>query len=100
MLVTPTGVPTAPDAVNEPIAQPSAAAPTVEAAPAAVLITTQQVLFGAAVVQGTRRAPLAGRIATVLRRMAADANKPRHPHPPRYYGYLEDARMAREMDRL
>lgn len=97
MLVTPTGLGAAPDA--PPTAQPSAAA-AVEAAPAEVLITTQQVLFGAAVVQGTRRAPLAGRIAAVLRRMAADANKPRHPHPPKYYGYIEDARMARAMDRL
>lgn len=98
MLVTPTGLRTAPDI--QPAAQPSSAAPTAEAAPAEVLITTQQVLFGAAIVQGARRAPLATRIGAALRRMAADANKPRHPHPPRYCGYLEDARMAREMYRL
>lgn len=93
MLVTPTGRRTAPD--TQPIAQP----PSVEAAPAEVLISTQQVLFGTAAVQGTRRAPLARRIATALRRMAADANQPRHPYL-RHYAYLEDARMAREMERL
>ncbi|OMB97039.1 hypothetical protein A5732_07490 [Mycobacterium colombiense] len=94
MLVTPTGPRTAP--VNEPIPQP----PSVEAAPAEVLISTQQVLFGTAAVQATRRAPLGGRIASALRRMAADANQPRHPHYPRNYTYIENARMAREMDRL
>lgn len=98
MLVTPTGLRPAPD--THPTAQPSSAAPTVEAAPTEVLITTQQVLFGAAVLRGTRPAPLASRIAAVLRRMAADANKPRRPYPPRHYRYIEDARMAREMDRL
>lgn len=97
MLVTPTGLRTAPDI--QPIAQPSSAAPSAEAAPAQVLISTQQVLFGTAV-QGTRRAPLAGRIAAALRRMAADANQPRHPHYPMRCAYIEDARMAREMDRL
>lgn len=100
MLVTPTGLRTSPRTANEPTAPPSSAAPSVEAAPAEVLITTQQVLFGAAVVQGTRRAPLARRIGAALRRLAANANTPRHPHPPRYYGYIEDARMARAMDRL
>jgi hypothetical protein len=101
MLVTPTGLRNPPETVNEPTAPPpSSAAPLVEAAPAEVLITTQQVLFGAAVVQGSRRVTLAGRIGAALRRMAAEANTPRHPHPPRYYGYIEDARMAREMDRL
>ncbi|HEX5256050.1 MAG TPA: hypothetical protein VFW69_19670 [Mycobacterium sp.] len=99
MLVTPTGLRTASDTVNEPIAQPSSAAPSAEAAPAEVLITTQQVLFGTAVAQGTRRAPLGSRIAAALRRMAADANRPRHPYL-RHYAYIEDARMAREMGRL
>ena len=97
MLVTPTGLRTAP--LTQPIPQPSAAAPAVEAAPAEVLISTQQVLFDTAVAARTRRAPLGGRIAAALRRMAADANKPRHPYL-RHYAYLESARMAREMDRL
>jgi hypothetical protein len=98
MLVTPTGLRTAP--VNEPIPQQAAAAPSVEAAPAEVLITTQQVLFGTAVAQGARRAPLGSRLAAALRRMAAEANQPRHPHYPRHCTYLEGARMAREMCRL
>ncbi len=97
MLVTPTGIRTAPN--TQPIPQPSSAAPSVEAASAEVLITTQQVLFDTAVVGRTRRAPLGSRIAASLRRMAADANRPRHPYV-RHYAYLEDARMARAMERL
>lgn len=100
MLVTPTGLRTAPDTVNELIPQPPSAAPSVEAAPAEVLISTQQVLFGTAAVQVTRRAPLGGRIAQALRRMAADAHQPRHPHYPAHDTFIEDARMAREMYRL
>lgn len=96
MLVTPTGLRTTPD--TEPIQQPSSA-PSVEAAPAEVLITTQQVLFDTAVVQRTRRAPLGSRMAAALRRMVADANQPRQPYL-RHYAYLENARMAREMERL
>jgi hypothetical protein len=95
MLVTSTGLRTAP----EPIPQPSSAAPAVEAAPAAVLISTQQVLFDTAVVQRTRRSPLRSRIAAGLRQMVADANRPRQPYL-RHYAYLENARMAREMERL
>ena len=100
MLVTPTGLRTAPETVNEPIQQQPAAAPSVEAAPAEVLITNQQVLFGTAVARGARRTPLGSRLAAALRRMAAEANQPRHPHYPRHYTYLEGARMAREMCRL
>jgi hypothetical protein len=99
MLVTPTGLRTAPDAVNEPITQPSSAAPSVEAAPAEILISTQQMLFDTAVVQRPRRAPLGGRIAAALRHVVTEANRPRHPYL-RHYAYIEDARMAREMDRL
>lgn len=100
MLVTPTGLRTTPGIANEPIAQQSSAALSVDAAPAEVLINAQQVLFGSAVVQGTRRAPLGSRLAAALRRMAAEANHPRHPHYPGHHAYLEGARMAREMYRL
>lgn len=97
MLVTSTGLRTAPD--TQPIPQPSSAAPAVEAAPTAVLISTQQVLFDTAVVQRTRRSPLGSRIGAALRQLVAEANRPRHPYL-RHYAYLEDARMAREMERL
>jgi hypothetical protein len=102
MLATSTGLNRTPDAVNESIPQPPAAAPSVEAASAEVLISTQQVLIGTAAAQGTRHAHigLAGRIAAAVRRMAAEANQPRLPHYPRQYGYIENARMAREMERL
>jgi hypothetical protein len=99
MLVTPTGLRTTPNTVNGPIPQTSSAGPSVKAATAEVLISTQQVLFGTAVVQDTRRAPLGSRIAATLRHMVADANRPRQPYL-RHYGYIEDARMARAMERL
>ena len=102
MLATSTGLNRTPDAVNESIPQPPAAAPTVEAASAEVLISTQQVLIGTAAAQARRhgRFDLANRIAATVRRVVAEANQPRRPHYPRQYGYIENARMAREMERL
>ncbi|MEB4208928.1 hypothetical protein [Mycobacterium sp. 94-17] len=76
MLLTPTGVRTASDTADEPIAQPSSAAPAIEAP------------------------SLGSRIAAALRRMVADANQPRRPHYLRHYAYLEDARLAHEMSML
>ena len=97
MLVTPTGLRTAPETVNEPIPQQSSAADWVECGtrggpdhyPAGPLRHRRRPA-------GTRRAPLGSRLAAALRRMAADANQPRHPHYLRHYTYLEGARMARE----
>jgi hypothetical protein len=97
MMVTSTGLRTAPD--TQAITRPSSAVPVDETAAAEVLISTQQVLFGTAVVQETRRSTFGSRIAAALRQMVADANRPRHPYL-RHYAYIEDARMAREMMRL
>lgn len=67
---------------------------------APVLITEQEVLFGT-------RSALSGRLSMPRRLFAAvrDAASswhlpPPHPHYPSDMGYLEQSRMAREMDRL
>ena len=74
-----------------------------------ILITEQEVAFSTAAALGTR--PRTSRwwikatrvIAAGLRpnflTSAADSRLPRRYYPPRY-DFIEDARMAREMDRL
>ncbi len=103
MLVSPTGLPSTTDPVDEPMPQRPPAAPSVEVSSTEVLITTQQVAFGTAAAVGVRRENIGGRLVAVVRRMFAtstDASRPRPQHHPKRYAYLEDALMAREMDRL
>jgi hypothetical protein len=80
MLVSPTGLAGTADPANESTSQP----PSVEPSPAEVLISTQQVVFGTAAALATRR---------------DSADRPRR-HYPRHYAFLENALMAREMERL
>ena len=107
MAVSATGLPNTVDPVVEPTPQPhtSAAptAPTPEASSTEVLISTQEVLFSTAAAVGVRRASIGDRFAAIMRRMFAtstDAARPRPTYEPRRYGFLENALMAREMDRL
>ncbi|TAM67876.1 hypothetical protein [Mycobacterium sp.] len=82
---------------------------TLEAAsPPPTLITEQQVAFATAAaapvpsptVRWWAKTIHAVRAASSMRRTPrAKAHRPR-PYYPRHYGYLENARMAREMDRL
>jgi hypothetical protein len=68
-----------------------------------VLITTQQVVFSTAAAVGVQRENIGGRIVAIMRRMFAtskDGSRPRPQYEPKRYGFLEDALMAREMDRL
>jgi hypothetical protein len=68
-----------------------------------VLITTQQVVFSTAAALGARRENTGGQFVAIMRRMLAtstDGSRPRREYYPRRYGFLEDALMAREMDRL
>ena len=67
-----------------------------------VLITTQQVAFGTAAGRGVRRKKSAGLVAVVRRLFAApaDAAGPRRKDYPRRYAFLEQALLAREMERL
>ena len=103
MLVSPTGLASTTDPVDEPLRQPLSAAPSVEVSSAEVLITTQQVVFGTAAAVGARRESIGGRLVAIMRRMLAtstDGSRPRRQYYPRSYGFLEDALMAREMHRL
>lgn len=97
MLVSPTGL-------DEPISRQTSAAPSVEATSAEVLISTQQVAFGTAIALGIRRRKsFGGRLVAIARRAftaSADAPVPQRRHYPKRYGFLENALMAREMERL
>ena len=89
------------DPADEP--QPPSAAPSVEVSSNEVLITTQEVAFSTAAAVGVRRENIGDRLVAIMRRIFAastDASRPRPRYVPRRYGYLEDALMAREMDRL
>jgi hypothetical protein len=107
MLASPTGLARTSDPVSEPMPQSPAAAPSVEssaeASPTEVLITTQQVLFGTATAVGVRRESIGDRVVAIVRRIFAtstDASRPRPQYEPKRYGFLENALMAREMERL
>jgi hypothetical protein len=84
MLVSPTGLPSTTDPVDEPIPEPPSAAPLAEAEVSSteVLISTQTVLFSTAAAVGVPRETIGGR-----------------RHYPKRYEFLEDALAAREMDR-
>ena len=96
---------TTPDATEEPIPQTQSAAPSVEAPSTEILISEQQVVFSTAAAVGLPRKKISSRLAAILRRMFATSTKASSPrgryYPKRYdYDYIDDARMAREMDRL
>ena len=90
MLVSPAAVAD----TAEPVAQPE------------VLITPQQVLFSTAAAAGVHREHTGARIVAVVRRMfAAPARAPRPSrerprYQPKRYAYIENAAMARAMERL
>jgi len=103
MLVSSTGLASTTDHVDEVIPQSPPAAPSVEAPSTEVLISTQEVLFSTAAAVRPRRENIGVRLVAMTRRMfasSADASHPRPRYEPRRYAYLENALMAREMDRL
>jgi hypothetical protein len=103
MLASPTGLVSTTEPVDERMPQSPPAAPSVEASSTEVLITTQQVLFGTAAAVRTRREHIGGRLVATMRRMFAtstDTSRPRAQYYPKRYGFLENALMAREMERL
>jgi hypothetical protein len=100
MLVSAPGLAGTTDPVQKPIDQSTSP----EASSTEVLISTQQVAFGTAAALGTRRESVGGRFVTFVRRVFAtptevSAARPRHHHA-RHYAFLEQALMAREMERL
>lgn len=94
MLVSPAVLANTTEPVQQPVEQPE------------VLITPQQVLFSTAAAAGVQREHAGGRLVAIVRRMFATSTKePRPPRPkPRYqakrYAYIENAAMARAMERL
>ena len=103
MLVSPTGLTSTTNPADEPTRQPPSAAPTVEASSTEVLITTQEVVFGTAAAVGVPRQNIRGRLVAITHRLFAtstDTSRLQPRHYPKRYGFLEDALMAREMDRL
>ncbi len=103
MSVSPAGLTSTPGPLDEPATQQASAAPSVGASSSEVLITTQQVLFGAAAARGVHHESTRGRFGDILRRFFGtplDDSRPRPHDEPRRYAYLENALMAREMGRL
>jgi hypothetical protein len=103
MLVSQMGLANTTDPVDEPIPQPPLAAPSVEAPSTEVLIPTQQVVFSTAAAVGVRRESIGSRLVAIMQRVFAtstDPSQPRSRYQPKRYAYLEDALMAREMERL
>jgi hypothetical protein len=99
MLGSPMGLANTTDPAAEPISQP----PAVDAPATEVLIPVEQVVFSTAAAIGVRRESIGGRLVAIMRRVFAtstDPSGPRSGYEPRRYAYLDDARMARAMDRL
>lgn len=88
------------DLATQPVHRPEPdTAAAVIPAPEPVLVTEQQVLLGSAAVLG---APKVRRnyLAMLRARLTPSAGEEKHRHYPEHYAFIEDARMARMMDRL
>jgi hypothetical protein len=73
----------------------------VSAPSAPVLITEQEVLFGTRVTASPAKASIARRMFDAVGDAVRSLHlPPPRPHYPADMGYLEQSRMAREMDRL
>jgi hypothetical protein len=87
----------APDVVQD-------AGPTVVkdlASHAPVLITQQEVVFSTAAAISPRRPSTSRRLIDSIRVVGAALHRPpARRHYPQRFSFLEDSRMAREMDRL
>ena len=104
MLVSPAGLASTTEPVDQPTHQSLPAAPSpVDASSTEVLITTEQVLFSTAAAAGVHRENTGGRLVAVVRRMFAtstQAPRPRSQYYAKRYAYIENAAMARAMERL
>ena len=82
----------------EPVVEPAVAE-------APILITEQQVIFGTAAAVSISSKKTAGQWIALLRprrlftRSTADERAAKHRHYPQHYVFLEQALMAREMER-
>jgi hypothetical protein len=99
MLVSTTGLASTTEPVHERISQP----PSVEVSSTEVLISTQQVVFSTAAAVGVRRERIGGRFVAIMRRMlttSTDESGQQRRDYPKHYGFIENALMAREIERL
>jgi hypothetical protein len=100
MLASTTGLAGTTDPVHEHINDDP---PPVEESSTEVLISTQQVVFSTAAALGPRRESIGARFVAIMRQMivtSTDESRPQRGHHPTHYRYIENARMAREMERL
>jgi len=68
---------------------------------APVFIIQQQVVFSTAAATSSRPATISRRVIEAIRNVrAALYRPPAQPHYTQRFSYLEDSRMAREMDQL
>jgi hypothetical protein len=103
MLNSPTRLASTTDLVDKPMPRPQSDAPSIEAPSTEVLLTTQEVAFSTAAAVGVQRENIVRRFVAIMRRVFAastDASRPRPRYEPKRYAYLENALMAREMERL
>jgi hypothetical protein len=98
MLASPVGLAGTTEPVEDCAPQPLPAASSHVEASTEVLITTQQVRLSTAAAVGVRRQSAGGGLVGIARRMFATPTRP--PRPVKRYGYLENAAMARAMERL
>jgi hypothetical protein len=67
---------------------------------APVFITQQEVMFSTAAAKSSRPAPISRRVIDAIRVVGAALHRPpARRHYPQRISYLEQSRMAREMDR-
>lgn len=65
-----------------------------------VLITEQEVLFGSTAAVSLPRRTASRRLTDAISGFFSYRRRPPRPSYPRHYSFLENALMAREMDRL
>jgi hypothetical protein len=108
MLVSPAALADTTEPLDEPRKPapqplPAAPSPADAAASGEVLITAQQVRFSTAAAAGVPREHTGSRFVAVARRMFATSTKaprPRSQYHAKRYAYIENAAMARAMERL
>jgi hypothetical protein len=94
MSQSPTTSAATPDVIQD--AEPNVVKDGMSHAP--VFITTQEVVFSTAAAMSSRPASISRRLIDAIRVVGAALYRPRHY--PQRSSYLEESRMAREMDRL
>jgi hypothetical protein len=97
MSQSPTTSAATPDVIQD--AEPAVVKGGLSHAP--VFITEQEVVFSTAAARSSRPASISSRVIDAIRVVGAAVHRPpARRHYPQRSSYLEQSRMAREMDRL